>query len=65
VKELMKKRILTSFDVYKRELYGKINLHEDPREWEEISKVGVIVEDYVKIKDIFAMIGIHTNKSQD
>ena len=50
-----------------RELYGKIELQhvEDPKEWEKISKVAVIVYDYVKIKDIFALNGIHTKNSQD
>jgi hypothetical protein len=67
MKELMKKNILTTFETCMRELYHKIELKhvEDPKEWEKISKVAVIVEDYVKIKDIFALIGIHTNKSQD
>jgi hypothetical protein len=56
LKELMKKRILSTFETCMRELYGKIELQhvEDPKEWEKISKVAAIVEDYVKIKDIFA-----------
>ena len=46
-----------------KDLYAKINLQqvEDPRFWEEISKVAVIVDDYVKIKGIFSTIGLHTN----
>ena len=66
-KELMKKSILITFETCMRELYGKIELQdfEDPRDSEKISKVAVIFEYYVKIKDIFALIGIHTNKSQD
>jgi hypothetical protein len=67
LKELMKKRIFSTFETCTREFYGKINLLyvEDPRYCEETSKVAVKVEDYIKIKAIFAMIGIHTNKSQD
>jgi hypothetical protein len=67
MKELMKKSILSTFETCMRELYAKVELQhvEEPKEWEKISKVAVIVEDYVKVKDIFALIGIHTNKSQD
>ena len=62
----MKKRILSTFEICMRELYCKIELQhvEDPKEWEIMPKVAFIVEDYVKIKDIFALIGINTNKSQ-
>ena len=64
-KELMKKSILSIFETCTSELYRKIKLQdvEDPKDWEKISKVAVIFEDYVKIKDIFALIGFHTNKS--
>jgi Mg2+/Co2+ transporter CorC len=67
MKEKIKKSILVTFETCMRELYGKIELEhvQDPRSWEQISKVAVIVDDYVKIKDIFTLIGIHTNKSQD
>jgi hypothetical protein len=67
MKEKTKKSILATFETCMRELYDKIELEhvQDPRSWEQISKVAVIVDDYVKIKDIFALIGIHTNKSQD
>ena len=66
-KELVKKSILSNFETCMRELYGKIEFQdvEDPRDSEKISKVAVIFEYYVKIKDIFALIGIHINKSQD
>ena len=57
----------TIFDTCMKELYEKIDLHlvEDPRFWEQISKVAVIVDDYVKIKAIFAQIGLNTNKSHN
>lgn len=44
-----------------KELYGKIDLQqvEDPKYWEEVLKVGVIVNDYVTIKAIFARIGLN------
>jgi hypothetical protein len=44
-------------------LYGKIDLQqvEDPRSWEEVVKVAIIVDDYVRIKAIFATIGVNTN----
>jgi hypothetical protein len=46
-----------------KELYGKINLQqvEDPKSWQEVSKVAIIVDDYVRIKAIFATIGFNTN----
>jgi hypothetical protein len=31
----------------------------------QIEKVDEVIDDYVKIKDIFAFIGIDTNNSQD
>lgn len=67
MKEKIKKSILVTFQTCMRELYGKIELEhvQDPRSWEQISKVAFIVDDYVKIKDIFTLIGIYTNKSQD
>jgi hypothetical protein len=50
-----------------RELYRNIELQkvEDPKNWQEVLKVGVTVEDYVKIKAIFATIGLNTNQTHN
>jgi hypothetical protein len=49
------------------EMYIKIELKHvaSPKEWEKISKVAIIVDEYEQIKDIFAKINIHTNESQN
>jgi hypothetical protein len=50
-----------------RELYRNIELQkvEDPKNWQEVLKVGVTVEDYVKIKAIFATIDLNTNQTHN
>lgn len=61
----IKMEMQTIFDGCMEELYGKIHLHQvkDPKHWKEVLKVGVIVDDFNQIKEIFAEIGLITNQT--
>lgn len=59
--------MLEIFDASMNDLYGQIDLRqvEDPRFWEEMSKIALIVDDYVQIKAIFATIGLNTDQTHN